>query len=107
MLTWLPDINDLEIVSISQQIHLMQDPGLIVVEIAGKGRIISTGRAYNARYVWVMRTNEGKLIHMRDYWNPLAALEARGGLDSSKQNVRGVRTGTELARLDLAFRYMD
>ena len=82
-------INDLEIVSISQQqIHLTQDPDLIVVEIAGNGRIISTGRAYNASYVWVMRTNHGKLIHMRDYWNPLAALEARGGLDASKQNIK-------------------
>ena len=78
-------IKDLEIVSIAhQQIHLTQDPDTIIIEIGGEGRIISTGRTFNARYVWVMTTKNGKLIHMRDYWNPLAAVEARGGLNASK-----------------------
>jgi ketosteroid isomerase-like protein len=80
-------INDLEILNISrQEIYLTQDPDLIIAEIAGEGRITSTGRNYKAGYVWIMRTKNGKLIHMRDYWNPLAALEARGGLDTTNKS---------------------
>lgn len=73
-------IKDLEILSISQQqVYVTQDPDLIIAEITGEGRIISTGRTFNAGYIWIMRTKDGKLVHMRDYWNPLAAVEARGG----------------------------
>lgn len=82
-------IKDLEIVNIAhQQIHLTQDPDTIIVEISGEGRIISTGHTFNAKYVWVMTTKNGKLVHMRDYWNPLAALDVRGGLDASKQGSK-------------------
>ena len=71
-------IKDLEIVSIAQpQIYLTQYPDLIIAEITGEGRLLSTGRAYRTNYVWMMRTRDGKLIHMRDYWNPLALMEAR------------------------------
>ncbi len=80
-------INNLEILTISQQeIYLTQDPDLIIAEITGEGRIISTGRIFKAGYVWVMRTKDGKLIHMRDYWNPLAALEAREGADAPNKS---------------------
>ena len=82
-------IKDLEILRIpQQQIHLTLDADLIIVEITYEGRIVSTGRIYHASYVWVMRTKDGKLIHVRDYWNPLAVLEARGGLDVSTQNSK-------------------
>lgn len=80
-------MNNLEILSISrQEIYLTQDLDLIIAEVTGEGRIISTGRSFKAGYVWIMRTKNGKLIHMRDYWNPLAALEARGGPDTSNKS---------------------
>lgn len=82
-------LNEVEFLSISQQqIHLTLNPDIIIVEITCQARIISTGSAHNMRYVWIMRTKDGKLIHQRDYWNPLAMLEARGGLDASKQNMK-------------------
>ena len=72
-------VKNLEVVNTAQQqIYLTQDPNLIIVEFGGEGRIPSTGRTFRAQYVWMMRTNNGRLIHMRDYWNPLAAMEARG-----------------------------
>jgi uncharacterized protein len=71
-------IANTEIVGIShQEVYLTQEPDLIIVEIAGEGRIPSIGRSYQAGYVWLMRTHEGKLSHVRDYWNPLATVEAR------------------------------
>lgn len=80
-------LNTLEIVSIQQQqVYATLDPDLIIAEIEGEGRAISTGRTYNAKYVWILRTKHGKLIHQRDYWNPLAALETRGDMNASKPN---------------------
>jgi Ketosteroid isomerase-related protein len=82
-------IHNMEILGFSQQqVYATLDPDLIIVETGGEGRAISTGLTYNARYVWVMRTKNGKLIHVRDYWNPLATLEAGGGLDAAKQNSK-------------------
>lgn len=73
----------IEFVSITQQqIHLTLDPTIMIVEIIGEGRITSTGKTYNATYVWVMQTKDGKLIHQRDYWNPLATIEARKDLNA-------------------------
>jgi ketosteroid isomerase-like protein len=82
-------INGIEFIGIpQQQIHLTLNPEIIIVEISIEGYVISTGRAYKGKYVWVMRIKDGKLIHQRDYWNPLTLLEARGGLDTSKQDVK-------------------
>ncbi|HTK07303.1 MAG TPA: nuclear transport factor 2 family protein [Ktedonobacteraceae bacterium] len=79
-------LNDIEFLSIpQQQIHLTLNPDIIVAEITCQARIIATGSTYNMRYVWIMRTKDGKLIHQRDYWNPLALREAMGALDASKQ----------------------
>lgn len=77
--------NEIEFLSIlHQQIHLTLNPDIIIVELAAEGRAISTGRPYNGKYVWIMETKDGKLIHQRDYWSPLVFLEARGDLDVSK-----------------------
>ncbi len=66
-----------------QQLYLTQDPNLFIVEVRGEGRIPSTGRSFHTAYVWFMITNNGKLISMRDYWNPLAPVEARERRDAS------------------------
>jgi uncharacterized protein len=82
-------LNDVEFRSIlQQQIYLTQDPDIIVVEITIEGHIISTEGPYNGKYVWIMRMKDGKLIHQRDYWSPLALLKIKGGLDASKQNIK-------------------
>ena len=87
--TYMQAINDVEFRGIlQQQIHLTLDPDIIIVELTLEGSIISTGRAFNSKYVWIMKMKDGKLIHQRDYWNPLTLLEARGGLDASKQNTK-------------------
>ena len=87
--TYMEGLNDIEFLSIlQQQIHLTLDPDIIIVEITWKGRVLSTARPFNGKYVWIMRMKDGKLIHQRDYWSPLVLLEARGGLDASKQNIK-------------------
>jgi ketosteroid isomerase-like protein len=83
--TYMEGAKDLEVLSFSQQqIHLTLNPEIIVVEITCEGRVLTTGRAFNSKYVWIMRIKDGKLIYQRDYWNPLVLLEARGMLNAPK-----------------------
>jgi hypothetical protein len=63
------------------RVHAMHDPELAVVEMAIKGRALTTGRPYNQRYVIVVEARNGKIWRYREYWNPLVTLEAFGELD--------------------------
>lgn len=58
--------------------HPTTEPGVLVVEAQVEGRVIATGKPYRVRYVWVVTVEEGKIVKQRDYWNPLAVLEALG-----------------------------
>ena len=74
------------------RVHPMQDPRLAAVEMAIKGRALSTGRPYNQRYVIVVEARNGKIWRYREYWNPLITLQAFGELDLWLAN-RGARGG--------------
>jgi uncharacterized protein len=83
-------IHDVENLGFSQQqVYATLDPNLIIAEVESEGRVIATGRTYHAKYVWILRTSHGKLMHLRDYWNPLTLLEARAGLDASQPSHKG------------------
>lgn len=72
-----------------QLVHLTLDPDLIIVEITGEGRIIATGQTCSAKYVWVMRTKQGKLIHVRDYWDRCERFHTRWPLSPEFANGLG------------------
>jgi uncharacterized protein len=55
------------------------DPQVVVVEFEGFGRGSSTGEPYDQRYISVIRTDAGRIVHYRDYWNPLVLLRALKG----------------------------
>ncbi len=71
--------------------HPTVDPEVLVVEARVEGRVVGTGRPYRVRYVWVITVRDGKIVRQRDYWNPLAVLEALGGEQSMRDtfNVKG------------------
>lgn len=56
--------------------HLMQDPDTVVAELHGSAHITTTDRPYEQDYVMVLRSRAGKIVHYREYWNPLPALKA-------------------------------
>lgn len=61
-------------------IYATNDPDLTILEVEGFGRGVSTGEPYDQRYISVIRMENGRIVHYRDYWNPLALLRAlRGG----------------------------
>jgi len=51
-----------------------------VVEFTCEGTALETGRPYNQHYVALLTFDaDGKILVYRDFWNPLAAMEALGG----------------------------
>lgn len=74
-----PDLLDVQAIS-EQTVHETADPDVVVAEFEAVGVVVSTGRPYRMRYVAIITARDGEIAHYRDYWNPLAAAEAMGGL---------------------------
>lgn len=60
-------------------VHPMSDPDAVVLEFEGFGRGVITGEPYEQRYVSIVRMRNGRIVHYRDYWNPLVILRATKG----------------------------
>jgi len=67
------------------QVHQTLNPNVMIVEFGCEGRMLSTGKPYNQSYISVIETENGKITRYKDYWNPLVAIEAIGGLESFMQ----------------------
>lgn len=64
----------------SVKVHRTQNPEVIVVEFGAGGRIVSTGKPFEMRYVAVITAREGRIVSYRDYWSPIMAAAALGEL---------------------------
>jgi len=53
------------------KVHLGLDPRVLVVEMTIRATATPTGRRYDQQLVIVGETNDGKLVHYREYWNPV------------------------------------
>lgn len=60
-------------------IHDTADPEVVIVEFAAHGRALKTGEPYEQRYISVIRTRDGRMVHYKDYWNPIQGLKAQIG----------------------------
>ena len=52
-------------------IHRTDEPGTIVVEMRGVGRLVKSGDPFDMTYIAVVTVADGRIRHYRDYWNPL------------------------------------
>jgi ketosteroid isomerase-like protein len=59
-------------------VHHDQATGVVVLEYASQGRAIPTGNAYGNHYVSVLSIVDRKIVHWRDYLDPLAVFDAIG-----------------------------
>ncbi|MBC6434614.1 nuclear transport factor 2 family protein [Nostoc sp. HG1] len=62
--------------------HQTLNPNVLFGEVHGEATIVATGRHYQQDYVMQLETKEGKIIHYREYWNPIPALEAWGSIEN-------------------------
>jgi ketosteroid isomerase-like protein len=60
-------------------VHETADPEVVILEFDGHGRSAKTGEPYEQRYISVIRARGGKIIHFKDYWNPIQGLKAQLG----------------------------
>ncbi len=60
-------------------VHETVDPEVVILEFDGHGRSLKTGEPYEQRYISVIRTRGGKMVHFKDYWNPIQGLKAQLG----------------------------
>jgi ketosteroid isomerase-like protein len=60
-------------------VHSSTDPNVVIIEFEGFGRGVTTDEPYDQRYVSVIHTAGGRIVHYRDYWNPLVVLRATKG----------------------------
>ncbi len=62
----------------------VSDPDTIVLEFSGRGEGVLTKEAYNQRYISVIRMRDGNIVHYKDYWNPIALLQAIKGSGTTR-----------------------
>ena len=60
-------------------VHETKDPEVVILEFDGHGRSVRTGEPYEQRYISVIRARGGKIVHFKDYWNPIQGLKAQLG----------------------------
>lgn len=61
-------------------VHETKDPEVVILEFEGHGRSVRTGEPYEQRYISVIRARGGRIVHFKDYWNPLQGLKAQVGI---------------------------
>jgi ketosteroid isomerase-like protein len=60
-------------------VHETADPEVVIVEFEAHGRAVKVDEPYDQRYISVIRTRNGRMIHYKDYWNPIQGLKAQIG----------------------------
>jgi uncharacterized protein len=60
----------------------MLAPGTICLEMGVKGRVVETGAPYDQKYISIIETKGGKISLYREYWNPIASMDANGGREA-------------------------
>lgn len=60
---------------------LVQDSGTTVLAFEAAGTGVETGARYDQRYLSIITTVNGRIVHYLDYWNPFVVARALLGDD--------------------------
>jgi len=60
-------------------VHQSVDPEVVILEFNGSGHAVKTGEPYEQRYISVIGIRDGRIVHYKDYWNPIEGLKASLG----------------------------
>ncbi|WP_426756771.1 nuclear transport factor 2 family protein [Myxococcus sp. Y35] len=67
--------------------YLTTDPDVAIAEVHGSATIALTGKPYEQDYILVLKSREGRIVHYREYWDPILGLRAFGGTENLQQMV--------------------
>lgn len=73
-------------------VHHTADPEVVIIEFDGHGQARKVGEPYEQRYISVIRARGGKLVHYKDYWNPIQGLKAQRGSSAVDAFILGDAT---------------
>ena len=59
------------------------DDSTVTLEYASEGKAVATGRPYSNRYISVVTIKDRKIVHWRDYLDPLRVFAALEGADGA------------------------
>jgi ketosteroid isomerase-like protein len=68
----------------ADNLRVYRDPeaSVVVLEYEVHGESVQTGRRYNNRFVSIITVQDTKVVHWRDYLDPIAIFEATGWPDT-------------------------
>jgi hypothetical protein len=69
-----------DIQDMTTTVYETTDPEVVVAEITHHGHSHTTNQPYDFRALAIIRVRNGKIVHYRDYMNPLAVAELLGRL---------------------------
>jgi ketosteroid isomerase-like protein len=69
-----------DIEGMTTTVYESTDPEVVVAEITHSGHSHTTGRPYDFLALAIIRVRHGKIVHYRDFMNPLAVAELLGRL---------------------------
>jgi ketosteroid isomerase-like protein len=81
------DYGDSIVQSGSSDVHRYYDPekSVVVLEYTMHGTVVRTGAPYVNRFISVITVKDRKIVHWRDYLDPLAVLSAFGAMPNEGQ----------------------
>ena len=59
-----------------EELEASDFPGGFVIEYRESSTFRATGRPYASRIVWTARVEDGRIVRLREHYNPLRVLEA-------------------------------
>jgi uncharacterized protein len=62
-------------------IYVTSDPNVIIAEYTGASTSKETGLPYRQNYVSIVTVKDGKISHIREYYNPIKVLVATGEME--------------------------
>ena len=61
------------------RIYPTKDPDVAIAEWSSSGEVLANGNAYEMRYATFVTFRDGLIVSYREYWDPLAFMQAMGG----------------------------
>jgi ketosteroid isomerase-like protein len=61
-------------------IHQTADPGVVIAEYQVHGEMVASGEPFSLRFAMVITVRDGKIVHSRDYSDPIAGARLLGRL---------------------------
>ncbi|MEW4398711.1 nuclear transport factor 2 family protein [Agrobacterium tumefaciens] len=73
-----PDVIDVRSIP-NLRIYATDDANVAIAEWSASGQVLANGNAYEMSYATFVTFKDGLMVNYREYWNPLAFMQAMGG----------------------------